>query len=425
MGMEIDTKQSQQTELDPERQQQAREYARLRRRLSFISMGVAAIGIIFVFWSGLDTAMRDWLQSLTWQPIAGWYPWQVLVYFLVFMLGYQVITSPLAYFGGFVLPHRYGLSTMTLKSWLIDLCKGLVLGLILEALAVELIYLLLATQPQIWWLWVAVILLFFMVVMANLAPVLILPLFYKFTPLPEGELTRRLLALVERAHTRVSGVFTMQLSSKTTAANAALMGLGNTRRIVLGDTMLDRYTPDEIEVVLAHELGHHIHRDIWKLILSQAVLTLGGLYLLNLALHWVVETQHYYLSLSDVATMPTIFLLTAVFGLIVLPISNGLSRAIEYQADEYALQATKMVGAFKGAMTRLANQNLADIEPSPLVEFLFHDHPAVSKRLKHADEFAGRYELNASINAESVAPTSSTEPPGIPSSGSSTPEAAH
>ena len=423
--MEIDTKQSQQTELDPERQQQAREYARLRRRLSFISMGIAAIGIIFVFWSGLDTAMRDWLQFLTWQPIAGWYPWQVLVYFLVFMLAYEIITAPLAYFGGFVLPHRYGLSTMTLKSWLIDLCKGLVLGLILEALAVELIYLLLATQPQIWWLWVAVILLFFMVVMANLAPVLILPLFYKFTPLPEGELTRRLLALVERAHTRVSGVFTMHLSSKTTAANAALMGLGNTRRIVLGDTMLDRYTPDEIEVVLAHELGHHVHHDIWKLILSQAVLTLGGLYLLNLALHWVVETQHYYLSLSDVATMPTIFLLTAVFGLIVLPISNGLSRAIEYQADEYALQATKMVGAFKGAMTRLANQNLADIEPSPFVEFLFHDHPSVSKRLKHADEFAGRYELNASINAESVAPTSSIEPPGIPSRGSSTPDAAH
>ena len=423
--MEIDTKQSQQTELDPERQQQAREYARLRRRLSFISMGIAAIGIIFVFWSGLDTAMRDWLQSLTWQPIAGWYPWQVLVYFLVFMLAYEIITAPLAYFGGFVLPHRYGLSTMTLKSWLIDLCKGLVLGLILEALAVELIYLLLATQPQIWWLWVAVILLFFMVVMANLAPVLILPLFYKFTPLPEGELTRRLLALVERAHTRVSGVFTMHLSSKTTAANAALMGLGNTRRIVLGDTMLDRYTPDEIEVVLAHELGHHVHHDIWKLILSQAVLTLGGLYLLNLALHWVVETQHYYLSLSDVATMPTLFLLTAVFGLIVLPISNGLSRAIEYQADEYALQATKMVGAFKGAMTRLANQNLADIEPSPFVEFLFHDHPSVSKRLKHADEFAGRYELNASINAESVAPTSSIEPPGIPSRGSSTPDAAH
>src|SRR5947209_16446822 len=205
--MEIDRKQPQQAEIDAERQQQARQYARLRRRLNFISMGIAAIGILFVFWSGLDSALRDWLQSLTWQPIAGWYPWQVLVYFLVLMLGYQIITAPLAYYGGFVLPHRYGLSTMTLRSWLIDLFKGLILGLVMEVLVIELIYLLLAVQPQPWWLWVAIILLFFTVVMANLAPVLILPLFYKFTPLPEGELTRRLLALAERSHTRVRGVF--------------------------------------------------------------------------------------------------------------------------------------------------------------------------------------------------------------------------
>src|SRR5437763_4452569 len=336
-----------------------------------------------------------------------------------------VLTAPLAYYGGYVLPHRYGLSTMTLPAWLADLFKGLVLSLILESLAVEVIYVLLATQPQTWWLWTALILLFFTVIMANLAPVLILPIFYKFTPLPEGELTRRLLSLAERALTRVRGVFSMQMSRKTTAANAALMGLGNTRRIVLGDTMLDRYTPDEIEVVLAHELGHHVHHDLWKLIISQSILTLGGLYLVNLALHWAVDTQHYYLRLADPATMPFLLLVTAVFGLVVMPISNGLSRAVEYQADEYALQTTRKVGAFKSAMTRLANQNLADIEPSPLIEFLLHDHPAISKRLKHADAFAERYALNASMSAESLAPTSSSEPAGMPSSGSSTPDSAH
>src|SRR5438874_2956443 len=392
--MQTDIKQPQQAEIDPDRQQKAREYARIRRQLSLVGIGIAAVAILFIFWTGLDVALRDWLQPLSWQPLRGWYPLQVLIYFLVLMLGYEVLTAPLAYYGGYVLPHRYGLSTMTLPAWLADLFKGLVLSLILEALAVEVIYLLLATQPQTWWLWTALILLFFTVIMANLAPVLILPIFYKFTPLPEGELSRRLLALADRAHTRVRGVFSMHMSSKTTAANAALMGLGNTRRIVLGDTMLDRYTPDEIEVVLAHELGHHVHHDIWKLIISQAVLTLGSLYLLNLALHWAVETQHFFLSLSDVATMPYIFLLTAVFGLIVLPISNGLSRVIEFQADEYGLQATKMVGAFKSAMIRLANQNLSDIEPSRLIEFLFHDHPPVSKRLKHADEFAERYAFN-------------------------------
>ncbi len=384
--METDIKQPQQAEIDPDRQQKAREYARIRRQLSIVGIGIAAIAILFIFWSGLDVALRDWLQPLSWQPLRGWYPLQVLIYFLVLMLGYEVLTAPLAYYGGYVLPHRYGLSTMTLPAWLADLFKGLVLSLILESLAVEVIYVLLATQPQTWWLWTALILLFFTVIMANLAPVLILPIFYKFTPLPEGELTRRLLALAERAHTRVRGVFSMQMSRKTTAANAALMGLGNTRRIVLGDTMLDRYTPDEIEVVLAHELGHHVHHDLWKLIISQSILTLGGLYLVNLALHWAVDTQHYYLGLADPATMPFLLLVTA---------------------------------------TRLANQNLADIEPSPLIEFLFHDHPAISKRLKHADAFAGRYGLNASMNAESLAPTSSTDPEGMPTSGSSTPDAAH
>src|SRR5436305_7378969 len=388
--METDIKQPQQEEIDPDRQQKAREYARIRRQLSLVGIGIAAVAILFIFWSGLDVALRDWLQPLSWQPLRSWYPLPVLLYFLVLMLGYEVLTAPLAYYGGYVLPHRYGLSTMTLPAWLADLFKGLVLSLILEALAVEVIYVLLATQPQTWWLWTALILLFFTVVMANLAPVLILPIFYKFTPLPEGELTRRLLALAERAHTRVRGVFSLQMSRKTTAANAALMGLGNTRRIVIGDTMLDRYKPDEIEVVLAHELGHHVHHDIWKLIITQSILTLGGLYLVNVVLHWAVNTQHIYTSLADPATIPLLLALMGVFGLIVMPIGNGLSRAIEYQADEYAMQSTKMVEPFKSAMTRLANQNLSEAEPSPIIEFLFHDHPSINKRLKHADNFMAR-----------------------------------
>lgn len=388
--METDITHPQQVELDAERQQKAKEYARIRRRLSFVSMGIGVVGILIFLFTNLGIWLRDQLQALSWQPIAGWFPWQILVYFLILILGYEIITAPIGYYSGFILPHRYGLSTMTLKGWLGDLFKGLVLSLILESLAIELVYVLLASQPQTWWLWVALVLLFFSVVMANLAPVLILPLFYKFTALPEGDLTKRLLALAERAHTRVRGVFTMQMSSKTTAANAALMGLGNTRRIVLGDTMLDRYTPDEIEVVLAHELGHHVHHDIWKLIISQSILTLGGLYLVNVVLHWAVETQHFYLGLADAATIPLVLALIGAFGLIVMPISNGYSRVIEYQADEYALQSSQMVGPFKSAMTRLANQNLADAEPSPIIEFLFHDHPSIRKRLKHADEFAGR-----------------------------------
>jgi STE24 endopeptidase len=387
---ELQPEQKEQTtvRLDPERQSRAREYARLRRRLWLLGLLIAALGLLVLFIFRLDLWLRDLLRPLAWQPLTGWYPLQVLCYLLILLAAYELLSAPLTVYRGYVLPRRYALSVQTFPAWLLDLFKGLLIGLLLEAAAVELIYLLLATQPATWWLWVALAMLFFSIVLANLGPVLILPRFYKFTPLPDGELKQRLLTLAERAQTRVRGVFTMQMSSKTTAANAALMGLGNTRRIVVGDTLLDRYTPDEIEVVLAHELGHHVHRDIWKLIASQTLLTLVALYVVNVVLHWLAVPAYGYHGLADPATMPLVALVSAVVGLIFMPLGNAYSRHLEYQADEYALRATGKSAAFRSMMTRLANQNLAEVEPSLLVEILFHDHPSVKKRLEHAEHFA-------------------------------------
>ena len=376
--------------IDVERQRKAKEYARTRRRLSLVDLVIAALGVCLLLFTGLAGWLRNLLSALNvldWQPVHGWFPLQVLLYFVILMLVYQVVVAPLAYYSGYMLPHRYGLSVMSIRGWLRDLFVGLALELVLGMLAIELIYLLLATQPQTWWVWVALAMLFFSVGMANLAPVLLFPLFYKYRPLEEGALTARLLALAERAHTKVRGVYTFDMSSKTTAANAALMGLGNTRRIVLGDTLLQSYTDEEIEVVLAHELGHHAHNDIWKLIALQSLLTLVGLYIANLLFHQAVETQHLYTGFADPATLPLLLALVALFSLVVMPISNGYSRRVEYQADEYALQSTGMVESFKSAMSRLANQNLAEVEPSPLVEFIFYSHPSMQKRLEHADRF--------------------------------------
>lgn len=397
-------------EIDLKRQKKARNYSRQRRRLSYISIGLSIVCIMIVLGAGLDKWFRDVIQSaasgipvLSWQPLPGWFPLQILAYFVLIFVAYELLTLPLGYYSGYVLPHRYGISVMSIRAWLKDLGIGFGLNLVLEAAFISLIYALLAWQPQWWWLEAALIILFFSVIMANLAPILIFPLFYKFTPLPEGELTQRLLSLAARAHTKVQGVFSMGMSNKTTGTNAALMGLGNTRRIVLGDTMIDRYTPDEIEVILAHELGHHVHRDIWKLIASQTILTLLGLFLANLVLHWVIDQQHYYRALTDPATLPCFFLLVGIFSFLIMPLSNGYTRSVEYQADEYALQSTGKVEAFKSAMRRLANQNLAEIEPAPLVEFLFHSHPSIKKRLQHADDFRARpgYAVNASLRAES------------------------
>src|SRR6266852_1491615 len=194
--METDITKPEQVELDAERQRKAKEYARIRRRLSFVSMGIGVAGILIFLFTNLGIWLRDQLQVLSWQPIAGWFPWQILVYFLILILGYEIITAPIGYYSGFILPHRYGLSTMTLKGWLGDLFKGLVLGLVLESLAIELVYVLLASQPETWWLWVALVLLFFSVVVANLTKMLILPLFYKSTALPEGDMTKAILAVL-------------------------------------------------------------------------------------------------------------------------------------------------------------------------------------------------------------------------------------
>ncbi|MDD5368714.1 MAG: M48 family metalloprotease, partial [Anaerolineaceae bacterium] len=200
---------------------------------------------------------------------------------MVFGGFYFLIGLPLSYYSGFVLPHRFGQSVETLRGWIADQLKSLLISLPIGFILLEIIYALLRAAPDTWWLWVAVVMLVFQVLLANLAPVLIMPLFYKFTPLGEeySELSQRLMRLAEQAHTRVQGVYQFDMSRRTKSANAALTGLGSTRRIILGDTLLKEFSEDEIETVLAHELGHHVHRDIPVGILIETVITLVGLFL--------------------------------------------------------------------------------------------------------------------------------------------------
>jgi STE24 endopeptidase len=254
---------------------------------------------------------------------------------------------------------------------------------------IEVIYFILRAAPNGWWLWASAFMILFQVVLANLAPVLIFPIFFKFKPLEDAELVARLTALAERAHTRVRGVFTMMLSEKTTAANAALMGLGNTRRIVLGDTLYEKYSHDEIETILAHELGHHVHRDIpWGLAID-TVLTMLGFFLADVFLKWGVA-QLGYASIADLAAFPLLGLALGAFGLVTMPLSNGYSRWREGRADEYALQTTRNAEDFIGAMEKLADQNLAELEPEAWVEWLLYSHPPIGKRIKRGEQFASR-----------------------------------
>jgi Zn-dependent protease with chaperone function len=299
-----------------------------------------------------------------------------------------VLTMPLSIYG-WQLSRRFGLSTQKFGGWLVDWAKGTALSAALGLVLVEIVYLLLAITPEYWWLITAIVLLFITVLIANLAPVLLVPLFFKLTPIDRPDLVRSLEALAKRAGVRVRGVYCMNLSAKTTAANAALMGLGGTRRVVIGDTLLDNYSPAEIEVVFAHELGHHVHHDVPKMVILQSVLTLVGLYLVNLALIWGV-TAFGYRGIADPATLPLLAFALGLYGVISGPISNWISRRAERAADRYALRITDDAPDFIATMIKLANQNLAVYLPPRWEEILFFDHPAIGERVAMAEQFQRR-----------------------------------
>ena len=371
------------TALDPKKQVRAKEYARLRRRLMLLDLGLAAVYAVLWLAAGWSAALRDFLYGLTdneWLVVAG--------FVLVFGGIYFLIDLPLGYYSGFILPHRYELSNQTLNEWMVDQAKGVLVGGILGLVVIEIVYFVLRVSPDLWWLWAGIILLIFNVILANLAPVLLMPLFFKFTPLEDEnqELVDRLMNLADRAGTKVRGVYKFDMSRRTKEANAAVTGLGNTRRILLGDTLINEFSDDEIETVLAHELAHQVNRDIPVGILVESVITLGGLYLAALVLDWSVAALGFN-GISDVAAMPLLGLVMGLYGLIIMPLGNAYSRFREIRADEYALKMTGNGAAYASALTRLANQNLAEADPEPWVEMLLYSHPALNKRIAMAENY--------------------------------------
>lgn len=372
------------TTLDPERQREAKTYARIRQRLILVDVGIGGIyalaWLVLGWWKELKTTLLGFTSN-DWLLVAG--------FGIVFGGIYYLINLPLSFYAGYTLPHRFKQSNQTVKDWISDQIKGLLIGFILGGVILEIIYTVLRAAPDTWWLWVAFIMLLFNVLLANLAPVLIFPIFYKFVPLEDEytELAERLKSLAELAGARVRGVFKFDMSRRTKAANAALTGLGNTRRIILGDTLLDEFTSDEIETVLAHELGHHVHKDIPKGILIESVITLVGLYLASLGLLWGT-TVFGFEGPADIAALPLFVLVMGAYGFLTMPLTNAYSRARERRADEYALKATDNGSAYASALIRLANQNLADADPEPWVEILLYSHPALSKRIEMARNYA-------------------------------------
>ncbi len=373
------------TTLDPEKQKQSKQYARIHRRVWLWDTLASAIYLLAWLLFGWAKALAGGLRTFTTNE------WLLVLLFAAIFGGIAALLElPLGYYSGFILPHRFGQSTQDFKSWVTDQLKNLLIAAPLGLIVLELVYLALRLTGGWWWLWTGAGMLVFTVILSNLAPILIMPLFNKFVPLGEehAELAERLMKLAERAHTKVRGVFKFDMSKRTKAANAGLTGLGNTRRIVLGDTLINEFTTEEIETVLAHELGHHVHKDIPILMAFGTVMTLGGLFLASLVLGWA-SRQFGFSGPSDIAGLPALGLVLGAFGLLTQPLDNAVSRWRERLADEYALQSTGNARAFASAFIRLANQNLGEVDPEKWVVFMFYDHPPLGERIKMAEATAG------------------------------------
>jgi STE24 endopeptidase len=358
---------------------EARRYNRIQRWLGIADFAIGSAFLIVL----LVTGWTGWLRDLAYRRGFQNYTLSVFLYLFFLLLISKLLGLGPDYYG-FRLERKFQLSNQKLRAWLWDEAKGFLVGLALAGIVVELLYFMIRQFSQHWWLITWALFMGLFILLAQLAPVVLLPIFYKFEPLENEDLRRRLVQLSERAGTRVRGIYRWKLSEKSKKANAVLTGLGNTRRIILADTLLDNYAPEEIEAVLAHELGHHVHQHILKSIAVQAGTTLLGFWAANWVLHYAVD-RHMFEELSDFANMPLLAITASVLSLLLMPALNAYSRYNERQADRYAFESIANVQPFISSMNKLAQQNLAERTPSKWVEVLFHSHPAISKRVAAAE----------------------------------------
>ncbi|MDD5465978.1 MAG: M48 family metallopeptidase [Candidatus Omnitrophica bacterium] len=357
----------------------AKSYSHHKYALSIIDT-VYSITLLLIFLgSGFSLSLEAFLKSIN-------LPGYLLpgAFLLISSLLYYVLNLPLNFYTGFILEHKFNLTKQKAGAWWIDQLKSAVLGYIILLILVVSFYWVLGKFIH-WWLVISVFWIFFSVVLARLTPILIIPLFFKYKKLDDELLRQRIFNLAAKMRVKLLDVFEIDFSKKTLKANAAFTGMGKTRRVLLADTLRDKYSHDEIEVILAHEFAHYRLGHIIKLIIVNSLATLGLFYLVFRTSIPALAVFKLH-SLAQLAGLPLVFLYFILFGIITQPLEAFISRRFEREADNLALKATGAKEAFISLMEKLANQNLADRNPHPLIKFFFFTHPPIDERIKLAEK---------------------------------------
>jgi STE24 endopeptidase len=364
---------------------EVKRYHRLKLAAGLGSMGLSLgfIGVMALFFGPqIDRVIGDWLGRNPWIRLAA------LGFF--YAAAVELLILPLDFWSGYILEHRYELSNQSFPRWVWKQIKGWLIAGPLGLMLLFGFYGFLWFSGPAWWLWATAGWLLVTLVLGRLLPVLILPLFYKVTPVDDASLLERFQRLVAGTGLSIQGVYRLHLSAETRKANAALAGMGKTRRVLLGDTLMDHFTPEEVEVVFAHEVGHHVHRHLPKMIAISVVLSAVSFWLMDVILGPAGEALGYLpiteaqTEFKDPSALPLLLFVFMVFGLIMTPAQNALSRFFERQCDRYALDRTGHSDAYRSAFIKLARMNKADADPHPLVVWIFDDHPPIRERLAMA-----------------------------------------
>ncbi len=361
-----------------------KKYTQTKLMLS-LSGGLMSFGLLLVFILG---GYNITFARLVENAVSDSYL-QFLIFTAALSVAGIIVSLPLDFYGGYIIEHRYGLSNQTKPAWLKEELKGTLVGMLIGLPLLMVFYFCLTVFESYWWIPVGIVYYLFSVLLARLAPTLLFPLFYKFTPLESESLKNRLIKLSDEVSLHISGLYQFNLSKNTKKANAAFAGIGKSKRIILADTLLEQFTEEEIEVIFAHETGHYYHRHISKLLLTGAVAIFAGLGTAAWLYQWIVA-RFYGTALHDLSVLPVLGLIMAAASMLMMPAQNIISRHFERQADRYALSKTRNAEAFIESMRKLARMNMSDDSPHPLVEFLFYSHPAIRRRIEAAQTFAAQ-----------------------------------
>jgi len=366
--------------LSKERQLQAKRYEKEKRLLGIISMVLSLIILLAFYFSGLSA----WLANLS---IGNSIIWTFLIYVAMFQIILVFFGFPLNFYSSYIHEHKWNFSNHTVKSWLWEQVKAFFVGLILMFILLGLLLWIMVLSPQNWWIIAGLAFAFVSIILATLFPVVILPIFNKYTPVENRELTDALERILSEAGLRSSGFFKEDMSRQTKKENAFLAGLGKTRRVVLGDNLMESMSIPEIESIIAHEVGHYRNKHIWKNIV---IGTLEGVVVFFM-LNWAMKSV-FIQFLSSTKWNLTLFPIFAIFAggissLLFGPLSNAISRYFERKADRYALETIQDKKAFMTAMAGLADRNLSNAYPEWWVKLLHYSHPPIGERLTMAENY--------------------------------------